>query len=47
VFQCGDNDLYTLTLYRSGDNLPVDACGVGWRSRAGLLMTNEPGDAAH
>ena len=41
VFQCGDNDLYALMLYRSGDNFPADTCGVGWRRRAGLLMTKQ------
>jgi hypothetical protein len=41
VFQCGDTDLYALTLYRSGDNLPPDACDSGWRIRTRLLLTKQ------
>jgi hypothetical protein len=39
VFQCADSDLYALTLYRSGDNLPADACAGSWVYRARLLLT--------
>ena len=40
VLQCGDIDLYALTLYRSGDNLPEHVCADGWRYR-GKLQLNE------
>jgi hypothetical protein len=39
VFQCEDTDLHALTLYRSGDNLPSDACSECWRYRGRLRMT--------
>jgi len=41
VFQCADTDLYALSLYRSGDNLPVGACAGGWHYRGRLLMTKQ------
>jgi hypothetical protein len=41
VFQCGDTDLYALTLYRSGDNLPAEECEGSWIYRAKLLMTRQ------
>ena len=41
VFQCGDTDLYALTLYRSGDNLPAEECEASWIYRAKLLMTRQ------
>jgi hypothetical protein len=41
VFQCGETDLYALTLYRSGDNLPADVCAGSWTYRARLLMTKQ------
>ena len=41
VFQCTDSDLYALTLYRSGDNLPADACAGSWVYRARLLLTKQ------
>jgi hypothetical protein len=41
VFQCADTDLHALTLYRSGDNLPADACAGAWHYRGRLLMTEQ------
>ena len=41
VFQCADTDLYAFSLYRSGDNLPVDACAGAWQYRGRLLMTQQ------
>jgi hypothetical protein len=41
VFQCADTDLYALTLYRSGDNLPADGCVGSWVYRARLLLTRQ------
>jgi hypothetical protein len=41
VFQCAETDLYALTLYRSGDNLPANACEGSWTFRARLLMTKQ------
>jgi hypothetical protein len=41
VFQCADTDLHGLTLYRSGDNLPVHACRGAWHYRGRLLMTQQ------
>jgi hypothetical protein len=39
VFQCEDTDLHALTLYRSGDILPLHACSECWRYRGRLRMT--------
>ena len=39
VFQCADTDLYALSLYSSGDNLPVAACAGAWHYRGRLPMT--------
>lgn len=39
VFQCADTDLYALTLYRSGENLPNE--GGAWQYRGRLLMTRQ------
>jgi hypothetical protein len=41
VFQCAESNVYALTLYRSGDNLPVDACAGSWVYRASLLLTKQ------
>jgi hypothetical protein len=42
LFQCADTDLYALTLYRSGDNVPAGACGEGtWQFKARLLLTKQ------
>ena len=41
VFQCADTDLYALTLYRSGDNLPANACAASWVYRTRLLLTKQ------
>jgi hypothetical protein len=41
VFQCADTDLYALTLYRSGENLPTDACQGRWHYRGELMMTRQ------
>jgi mannose/fructose/N-acetylgalactosamine-specific phosphotransferase system component IIC len=41
VFQCADTDLYGLSLYSSGGNLPVDACAGAWHYRGRLLMTKQ------
>jgi hypothetical protein len=41
VFQCEDTELYALSLYRSGDNLPVDMCSGRWAYRTKLLMTEQ------
>src|SRR5262245_5581980 len=41
VFQCGNTDLYALTLYRSGQNLPAEACEGSWTYRAKLLLTKQ------
>ena len=39
IFQCADTDLYALSLYRSGENLPDDA--TDWHYRGRLLMTKQ------
>jgi hypothetical protein len=39
VFQCAETDLYALSLYRSGENLPDDA--AAWHYRGCLLMTKQ------
>ena len=39
VFQCAESDLYALSLYRSGENLPADA--GAWHYRGSLLMTKQ------
>jgi len=41
VFQCADTDLYALSLYCSGGNLPVAACADAWHYRGRLLMTKQ------
>jgi len=41
VFRCADSDLYALTLYCSGDNLPADACNGSWVYRSRLLLTRQ------
>jgi hypothetical protein len=41
VFQCADTDLHALTLYRSGKNLPAQACEGSWTYRARLLLTRQ------
>ena len=41
VFQCLDSNLYALTLYRSGDNLPADVCAGSWVYRTRLLLTKQ------
>jgi len=41
VFQCEDTDLHALTLYSSGDNLPVNSCRGSWRYRGRLLLTQQ------
>jgi hypothetical protein len=41
VFECSSTATHALTLYRSGDNLPAEACQQGWKYRAKLLMTRE------
>jgi len=41
VFQCADTDLYALSLYSSGGNLPVAACAGAWHYRGCLLMTKQ------
>jgi hypothetical protein len=41
VFQCADTDLYALTLYRAGDNLPADACAGSWLYRTRRLLTKQ------
>ena len=41
VFQCEDTDLPALTLYRSGDNLPLSPCQGSWGYRGRLLMTQQ------
>lgn len=42
LFRCADTDLHALTLYRSGDNLPVQTCGEGqWIYKARLLLTKQ------
>jgi len=41
VFQRVDTDLYAFSLYRSGNNLPVDACAGAWQYRGRLLMTQQ------
>jgi len=41
VFQFADTDLYALTLYRSGENLPADVCVGSWVYRTKLLLTKQ------
>jgi hypothetical protein len=41
VFQCVDSNLYALTLYRSGENLPADVCAGSWVYRTKLLLTKQ------
>jgi hypothetical protein len=38
VFQWDSTDIHALTLYRSGDNLPVETNESAWTYRASLLM---------
>jgi hypothetical protein len=38
VFQWDGTDIHALTLYRSGDNLPVETNESAWTYRVSLLM---------
>lgn len=33
LFQCGDSDLFAVSLEESGANIPLDACSEGWQCR--------------
>ena len=41
VFQCEATNLFALTLYRSGDNIPQANCAGRWIYRAKLLLTRQ------
>jgi hypothetical protein len=39
VFQCETTNLYALTLYSSGGNIPRSNCEAHWQYRGTLLLT--------
>jgi hypothetical protein len=41
IFQCAGTDLYALTLYRDGHNLPAAVCNKTWVYRARREFTKD------
>jgi hypothetical protein len=41
IFQCAGTDLYVLTFYRDGRNLPASMCGSSWVYRTRREYTKE------